>query len=145
VGSAYSRATVLDRLVGDGEFAEITTHHLRLDLYLIEGLAVVDSNVGTNEFGHNNHITKVGFDHLGLILGVYASSPGLLNALDKRHGTMLESTKNLAARAGGEKLKKALAIDLEKLLELNSTIGELAKRSFLLQINIGDLRNGSES
>ena len=39
-----ARSSVVDRLVGDGELTEVVSDHLRLDLNLVECLAVVHSD-----------------------------------------------------------------------------------------------------
>ena len=58
--------TVLDRLVGDGELSEVVANHLRLDLNLVEGLAIVDTDDATNHLRHNDHVAEVGPDGLWL-------------------------------------------------------------------------------
>lgn len=136
MGGTDTGATVLDRLVRDGELPEIVTNHLGLDLNLVEGLAVVDADVGTNQLRHNNHVAKMRLDDLGLVLGGDASSAGLLDTLDQGHRLVLQAAENLATRAGGQKLQEALAVHLQKLLELNTAVGELAERSLLLEINV---------
>lgn len=38
-----------------------------LDLDLVEGLAVVHANDGTDHLGYDDHVTQVGADGLGLL------------------------------------------------------------------------------
>lgn len=59
MGSTNTRPTVLDRLVGDGELGKVAADHLRLDLNLIEGLAIVHSNDTPNHLRHYDHVLKV--------------------------------------------------------------------------------------
>ena len=122
MGGTNTRASVLDGLVGNGKLSKVVANHLRLDLNLVEGLAVVDANVRTNQLGNNDHITQVSLDNLGLVFRRSASSSSLLNALNQSHRLLLQSAENLAARAGRKKLKKALAVNLKKLLEVNTAV-----------------------
>ena len=57
---------MLDRLVRDGELCEVVANHLRLDLNLVEGLAIVDTDDATNHLRHNDHVAEVGPDGLWL-------------------------------------------------------------------------------
>ena len=66
VGSTDTRPTMLDRLVRDGELCEVVANHLRLDLNLVEGLAIVDTDDATNHLRHNDHVAEVGPDGLWL-------------------------------------------------------------------------------
>ena len=78
---ADAGAPVLHWLVRDGELAQVVAHHLRLDFYLVEGLAVVHANHGPNHLGHDNHVPQVGADGLGLLpsRGILLGLPELLN------------------------------------------------------------------
>lgn len=42
--STNTRTTMLDGLIRDGEFTQVVSDHLRLDLDLVELLARVDTN-----------------------------------------------------------------------------------------------------
>jgi len=42
-------------------------HHLRLDLNLVEGLAIVDTNDASNHLWHNDHVTQMGAHRLWLL------------------------------------------------------------------------------
>lgn len=72
---------VTDRLVSDGEFTEVVASHLRLNLDGGEGLAVVDTNNGTNHLGHDDHVSEVGLNHSRLLVGA-GLSLGLSELLD---------------------------------------------------------------
>lgn len=54
-------------LVGDGKFRKIVTDHFRLDLNLIEGLAVVNPNDASNHFRNDDHVPQVGPHRLRLL------------------------------------------------------------------------------
>ena len=53
MGGTDTGATVLDRLVGDGELAQVVSDHLRLDFDLVEGLAVVNTDDGAGHLGND--------------------------------------------------------------------------------------------
>lgn len=59
VSSTNTGPSVLDRLVTYGELSKIMTDHLRLDLNLVEGLAVVHTNDATNHFRYDDHVPEV--------------------------------------------------------------------------------------
>merc|ERR1711975_204543 len=59
--------TMLDRLVGDGEFAKVVSDHVSLDLHLVEHLAIVHTNNRSNHLGENDHVAQVSLDALGLL------------------------------------------------------------------------------
>ena len=69
MGSTDTGPTVLDWLVRDGELCEVVANHLRLDLNLIEGLAVVDADDAPNHLRHNDHVAEVGLHRLRLLTG----------------------------------------------------------------------------
>lgn len=62
VGGSNSRTAVANRLVCDGEIAQVVTNHLWLDLDTIEGLAVVHTDHRSNHLWHNDHVAEVGLD-----------------------------------------------------------------------------------
>jgi len=58
---------VLNRLVGDGELAEVVSNHFWLDFNGVEGLSVVDTNDAADHLGDNDHVSEVGLDNFGLL------------------------------------------------------------------------------
>ena len=66
VGSTDTGPSVLDGLVADGKLSKVVPNHLRLDLNLVEGLAIVDTDDATNHLRHNDHVAEVGPDGLWL-------------------------------------------------------------------------------
>ena len=60
---------MLDRLVRDGELCEVVANHLRLDLNLVECLAVVDTNDASNHLRDNDHVAEMGPHWLRLLTG----------------------------------------------------------------------------
>ena len=69
MGSTNTGLTVLHGLVGDGELAQVVADHLRLDLHSIEDLAVVHTDDAADHLGDDDHVTEVGLDDGGLLVG----------------------------------------------------------------------------
>lgn len=113
VRGTNTRATVLDGLVGDGELSKVMADHFGLDFNLVEGLAVVNTKVGSNKLGDNDHVAQVGLDNLGFVFGRSAGSSGFLNTLDQSHRLVLQATEDLATGTSREKLKQTLAINFQ--------------------------------
>ena len=67
VSGTDTGSAVLDGLVCDGELAQIVSDHLWLDLDLIECLAVVDADNGSDHFGHDWHVAQVSLHHFRLL------------------------------------------------------------------------------
>lgn len=57
VSSTNTRPSVLHRLVTYRELSKIMADHFWLDLNLIEGLAIVNSNDAPDHFGYNDHVS----------------------------------------------------------------------------------------
>ena len=60
---------MLDWLVGEGELCQVVANHLRLDLNLIEALAIVDTNDASDHLRDNDHVAEVGPHRLRLLAG----------------------------------------------------------------------------
>jgi hypothetical protein len=67
VGGTNTRPTVLHWLVREGKLCKVVANHLRLDLNLVEGFAIVDTNDASNHLRHNNHVAEVGPHWLRLL------------------------------------------------------------------------------
>lgn len=74
-------------------------NHLRFDLHLVELLAGVNTDDATNHLGDNNHVTEMGLDEVGLLVGL-GFLLGLAKLLDKAHGAALQAAVDPAAGAG---------------------------------------------
>ena len=96
VGGSDTGATVLDRLVCDGELAEVVSHHLGLDLHLVKGLAVVHAHDGSGHLGDDDHVSQVGLDDVGFLVGG-AFLLLLAELLDQGHGLALQAAGELPA------------------------------------------------
>jgi len=73
--------------------------HFRLDFDLVELLSRVDANDATNHLGNNNHVTEVGLDKVGLLVGL-GLLLGLSELLDETHRLALKTTVEPTAGAG---------------------------------------------
>jgi hypothetical protein len=98
--------------------------HLGLDLDGGEGLAVlrnvsrcsktggithVDTDDGTDHLGDDDHVTEVGLDHGGLLVGGSVLL-GLTELLDETHGLALESALEPPAGTSVHKLMVSMNI-----------------------------------
>lgn len=54
-------------LVGERKLAEISADHVELDLDVVEGLSVVDCNIGSDHLWEDDGITEVSLDGDGLL------------------------------------------------------------------------------
>jgi hypothetical protein len=87
--------------------------HLGLDLDLVELLAGVDTDDGTDHLGHDNHVTEVGFDEVGLLVGL-GLLLGLAELLDKTHGLALETAVEPSAGTGVDEVAELLRAKVEE-------------------------------
>jgi len=134
VGGTNTGTTVLDGLVGDGELSEVVSNHLGLDLDLVEGLSVVDTDDGTDHLGDDDHVTEVGLDDGGLLKGGGVLL-GLTELLDQTHGLALKTTLETSAGTGVDQVHQLLGGKIQELVKVNSAVRELAEGSLLLHID----------
>lgn len=107
-------------------------NHLGLDLDLVELLAGVDTDDRADHLGDDNHVTEVGLDEVGLLVGL-GLLLGLAELLDQTHGLALEAAVEPSAGAGVDKVAELLRAEVEELVEVDSTVGELAERALGLK------------
>ena len=88
-------------------------NHLRLDFDLVELLAGVDTNDGTDHLWDNDHVTKVSLDEVWLLVGL-GLLLGLAELLDEAHGLALQTTVEPTAGAGVNDIAELLAGEIEK-------------------------------
>ena len=136
MGSTDTGTTVLNGLVGDGELTEVVTNHLGLDLDLVEGLSVVDTDDGTDHLGDNDHVTEVGLDNSGLLHGG-SILLGLTQLLDQTHGLALKTTLETSAGTGVDKVHELLRGQIQELVKVNSAVRKLAEGALLPRVNSG--------
>lgn len=133
------------------------TNHLRLDFNLVENLTVVDGNDRTNHLRDDDHVAKVGLNDRGLLAGG-GFLLGSTKLLDETHGLTLQATLESSASTAVDELHELKSFDntitsakqfgmvhlnasatnyllrreVQKLVEVNTTVRELAEGSALL-------------
>jgi hypothetical protein len=128
------------------------SHHLRLDLDLVELLSAVHTDNTSNHLRHDDHIAQMRLDLVGLLvrLGVLF---GFAELLDQAHRLALETTVEPTACAGVEEVAEGGRGEVEEssqgyqyyvpfcedsrmdsLVEVNAAEGELAEGSLLLEL-----------
>jgi hypothetical protein len=113
---ANTGPSVLDRLVTDAELAQIEPHHLRLDLDLVELLARVDADDRADHLGHDNHVTQVRLDEVGLLVGLCGLF-GFTELLDQAHRLALETAVEAAAGAGVDDVAELFGGEVEESID----------------------------
>ena len=93
--------------------------HLGLDFDLVEFLAAVDTNDAADHLGHNDHVSEVCLDEVGLLIGLGVLL-GLSQLLDQTHWTALEASVESAAGAGVEDGEKFIRGDVEESVGRNA-------------------------
>ena len=88
-------------------------NHLGLDLDLVELLSRVDSNDGADHFGHDDHVTEVGLDEIGLLVGL-GLLLGLAELLDQAHGLALEAAVEPSAGTGVDEVAQLLGGEVQE-------------------------------
>lgn len=89
---------MLHRLIADAELPQIEAHHLGLDLHLVELLARIDPNHRADHLGHDNHVSEMGFDEIGFLVGLRLLFR-FAEFLDEAHGFAFEAAVEAAAGA----------------------------------------------
>jgi hypothetical protein len=74
-------------------------NHLGLDFDLVEVLAGVDTDDAANHLGDDDHVTEVGLDLVGLLVGL-SLLLGLAELLDEAHGLALQTAVEPSAGTG---------------------------------------------
>ena len=104
---------MLDGLVTDAELGQVETYHLRLDFDLVEFFAGVDSNDASDHFGHDDHVSEVGLDEVGLLIG-FGGLFGFSEFLDQAHGLALQAAVEAAAGAGVDDIAELFGGEVEE-------------------------------
>lgn len=88
-------------------------NHLRLDLDLVELLSGVDTDDAADHLGDNDHVTEVGLDEIGLLVGL-GLLLSLAELLDQAHGLALETTVETSAGTGVDNIAELLGREVEE-------------------------------
>jgi hypothetical protein len=124
VGGTNTGSTVLDRLVRDRKFSQIVAHHFRLDFHLVELLARVDTNDATNHLGHDDHVSQVCLDQVGLLVGLGVLLR-LAEFLDQTHRSALQATVESAPGASVEDVEEFIGRDVEKTVAAGLCVSKI--------------------
>lgn len=74
-------------------------NHFGLNFDLVEGLSGVDTDDGADHLWDNDHVTEVGLDEVGLLVGA-SLLLGLAQLLDETHGLALQTAVEPSAGTG---------------------------------------------
>lgn len=96
MGGTDTGTTVLDGLVGDRELGKVVANHLRLDLNVVELLSGVDTDDRADHLGDDDHVTEVGLDEVGLLVGL-GLLLSLAELLNETHGLALQTAVETSA------------------------------------------------
>lgn len=88
-------------------------NHLRFDLNLVELLAGVDTDDGADHLGDNDHVTEVGLDEVGLLVGL-GLLLGLAELLDETHGLALQTAVEATAGTSVNDITELLGREVEE-------------------------------
>lgn len=100
----------------DRELSQVVANHLGLDLNLVELLTGVDTDDGTNHLGDNDHVTEVGLDEVGLLVGL-GLLLGLAELLDETHGLALQTAVETSAGTSVNDITELLGRKVEESVE----------------------------
>ena len=105
-------------------------NHLRLDFDETESLTVVDTKNRADHFRNNDHVSEMGLDRSGLLVGA-GSFLGSTELLDKTHGSLVETTVQSSAGTSMDNLAEFRNVEVEEFGEVDTTVAELLKSSLL--------------
>ena len=131
------------------------TNHLGLDFDLVELLSRVDGDDRADHLGDDDHVTEVGLDSVGLLVGLslllslnyhisWCSTckdecgTYLAELLDETHGLALETAVEPAAGTGMDEVAELLRPKVQELVEVDTAVGKLAEGSLLLELGCGN-------
>lgn len=99
------------------------TNHLGLDLNLVELLTGVDTDDGTDHLGDDDHVTEVGLDEVGLLVGL-GLLLGLAELLDETHGLALQTAVETSAGTGVNDITELLGRKVEEPVKKEKEISQ---------------------
>ena len=116
--------------VSHGVLTEVVTDHVSADLDGVPVLARVDFTDGSDHLGHDDSVTEVSLDGLGL-LAVHGLFDGPDELLDEPVVAGLDTTAETSALTGAEHVDNILGLESEKLLKLDTSVKLLSECFFL--------------
>ena len=123
-GGTDTDLTVTNGLVGHGVLGQVVANHVGPDLDRVPVLARVHLSDGADHFGHDDAVTEVGLDRLGL-LSVGSVLDGLGQLLDQAVVAGADAAAESSALARAEHGDHVVGRDLEQLVELNTSVNLL--------------------
>jgi len=135
-GGSVTNLTVLDGLVGHRVLSEVLSNHIGTDLDRGPVLAGVDLGDSTDHLGHDDGVTEVSLDSLGL-LTVRSVLDGGSNLLDESVVLGVDSVLEPTTLSGLEEGDDVLGVHLEELVDLDTSVN-----LFLKWFSLGDLGGG---
>lgn len=108
-------------------------NHLGLDLNLVELLTGVDTDDGADHLGDDDHVTEVGLDEIGLLVGL-GLLLGLAELLDETHGLALQAAVETSAGTGVNDITELLGGKVEEPVKGFSQTNVLANCWCLVSI-----------
>jgi hypothetical protein len=133
-----SDLSVLNGLVGHGELSEVLTDHLSLDFTSGPVFSRVNFTNGADHLGHDDGVTEVGLDGLGLFT-VGGVLDGGLKLLDESVVLGVHSVLEPPSLSRLEKSDDLCGIKFEELIELDSSVNLL-----LEWFSLGNANGGSD-
>ena len=128
--------SVLDGLVGHGVLGEVRANHLGLDLDGGPVLSGVNLADGSDHLGHDDGVTEVSLDGLGLI-SVSGVLDGGLKLLDEPVVLGVHTVLEPTTLTGLEHSDNLSGVEFEELVELDTSVNLL-----LEWLSFGDLSRG---
>lgn len=123
---------MLNRPISDGKLAQIMSHHLRLDLDLLELLPLINPHHAANHLRHHNHVPQMRLDQIRLLVGLRFLL-GFSEFLDQAHGLALQAAVEPAPGASVHDIPQLFRGQVEELVEVNAAVGEFAEGALLLE------------
>lgn len=105
-------------VLGDREFTQVVANHLGLDFDLVELLTGVDTDDAADHLGDNDHVTEVGLDEVGLLVGA-SLLLGLAELLDETHGLALQTAVEATTSAGVNDITELFGGEVEEPVQIN--------------------------
>lgn len=106
-------------------------NHLGLDFDLVELLTGVDTDDAADHLGDNDHVTEVGLDEVGLLVGA-SLLLGLAELLDETHGLALQTAVEATTSAGVNDITELFGGEVKEPVQINrsDTIPHISRRFF---------------
>ena len=129
-GGTNTDFTVTNGLVGHGVLTKVVSDHIGSDFDSVPVLARVDFTDGADHLGHDDAVSEVGLDCLGL-LAILALLDGLRELLDEAVVTRVDTTSESSALAGAEHVDHLGCAKFKQLFELDTSVKLLSECFFL--------------